>query len=294
MASVTERLERTLEREAPVWGVDPVPPAHRHLSGFDIGVLWGDLSVGLLVLLTGALLVPALSLPHALAAILIGTALGCVPLALVGLAGAREGVPGMVLFRPVLGLRGSYVPSVLNILQLAGWTGFELWAMSQVADQMSERLFGFSAPGLWLAVMAVLCTLLALGGPIIVVRRWLERFGAWVVAAVAPVDHRPGPHRLGSRRAVEPSRNRRAAVLAGGRPGDRAARVVAAAGRGLHAVRANAVGRGGRHLRRATRSATCGSTRSGRCWSWARDLPTRRRRGWRRRWRRSPAGGSCC
>ena len=65
MASVTERLERTLEREAPVWGVDPVPPAHRHLSGFDIAVLWGDLSVGLLVLLTGALLVPALSLPHA-------------------------------------------------------------------------------------------------------------------------------------------------------------------------------------------------------------------------------------
>ena len=58
-----------------------------------------------LVLLTGALLVPALSLPHALLAILIGTALGCIPLALVGLAGAREGVPGMVLFRPVLGRR---------------------------------------------------------------------------------------------------------------------------------------------------------------------------------------------
>src|SRR5205809_4547134 len=142
MASVTERLERTLEREAPVWGVDPVPPEHRHLSGFDVAVLWGDLSVGLLVLLTGALLVPALSLPHALLAILIGTALGCIPLALVGLAGAREGVPGMVLFRPVLGLRGSYVPSVLNILQLAGWTGFELWAMSQVAAHISQRLFG--------------------------------------------------------------------------------------------------------------------------------------------------------
>jgi putative hydroxymethylpyrimidine transporter CytX len=185
MASVTERLERTLEREAPVWGVDPVPPAHRSLSGFDIAVLWGDLSVGLLVLLTGALLVPALSLPRALLAITIGTALGCVPLALVGLAGAREGVPGMVLFRPVLGRRGSYVPSVLNILQLAGWTGFELWAMSQVADRASVRLFGFSAPGLWLALMAVVCTLLALGGPILVVRRWLERFGAWVVAAVA-------------------------------------------------------------------------------------------------------------
>jgi nucleobase:cation symporter-1, NCS1 family len=185
MASVTERLERTLEREAPVWGVDPVPPDRRHLSALDVGVLWGDLSVGLLVLLTGALLVPALSLPRALLAIVVGTAIGCVPLALVGLAGARDGVPGMVLFRPVLGRRGSYLPSVLNILQLAGWTGFELWAMSQVADHASERLFGFSAPGLWLVLMAVVCTLLALGGPILVVRRWLERFGAWVVAGVA-------------------------------------------------------------------------------------------------------------
>jgi NCS1 family nucleobase:cation symporter-1 len=185
MASVTERLERTLEREAPVWGVDPVPSEHRHLSGFDLGVLWGDLSVGLLVLLTGALLVPALGLARALLAIVIGTVVGCVPLALVGLAGAREGLPGMVLFRPVLGRRGSYLPSALNILQLAGWTGFELWAMSQVADRMSVRLFGFSAPGLWLAVVAVVCTLLALGGPILVVRRWLERFGAWVVAVVA-------------------------------------------------------------------------------------------------------------
>ncbi len=249
MASVIERLERTLEREAPVWGVDPVPPERRHLSGFDIAVLWGDLSVGLLVLLTGALLVPALSLPRALAAIVIGTALGCVPLALVGLAGAREGVPGMVLFRPVLGRRGSYLPSVLNILQLAGWTGFELWAMSQVAARMSERLFGFSAPGLWLAVMAVVCTLLALGGPILVVRRWLERFGAWVVGAVGAVDHDPGAHRLGPGVPVAGPGNRRPAVLAGRRPGDRAAGLVAAARRRLHALRANAQGSGARHVR---------------------------------------------
>lgn len=185
MASVTERLERALEREAPVWGIRPVPLEHRRLSGFDFAVLWGDLSVGLLVLLTGALLVPALGLPEALGAIVVGSLIGCVPLALVGLAGAREGVPGMVLFRPVLGVRGSYLPSVLNILQLAGWTGFEFWAMSQVANQMSIRLFGVSNLWLWLALVAIVCTALALGGPILMVRKWLERFGAWVVAAVA-------------------------------------------------------------------------------------------------------------
>src|SRR5439155_986599 len=88
-------------------------------------------------------------------------------LALVGLAGAREGVPGMVLFRPVLGIRGSYLPSVLNIVQLVGWTGFEFWAMSLVANEISKRLFGFSSYGLWLAAVALLCTALALVGPVL-------------------------------------------------------------------------------------------------------------------------------
>ncbi|HEY3210059.1 MAG TPA: cytosine permease [Actinomycetota bacterium] len=180
MATVTERLERALEREAPSWGIRPVPPEHRRLSGLDFAVLWGDLSLGLLVLLTGALLVPALGFPRALLVIVVGSLIGCVPLALVGLAGSREGVPGMVLFRPVLGVRGSYVPSVLNIVQLIGWTGFEFWAMSLVANRMLHVSYWF-----WLAVAGVVCTALALGGPILVVRKWLERFGAWVVAGVA-------------------------------------------------------------------------------------------------------------
>ena len=181
MATVTERLERALEREAPTWGIRPVPPEHRRLRGLDFAVLWGDLSVGLLVLLTGALLVPALGFPRALLAIAVGSVLGCIPLALVGLAGAREGVPTMVLFRPVLGVRGSYLPSVLNVVQLIGWTGFEFWAMSLVAHQMAPAL-PYDA---WLALVALACTALALGGPILVIRRWLERFGAWIVFGVA-------------------------------------------------------------------------------------------------------------
>src|SRR5438046_7150684 len=201
MATVTERLERVIEREAPTWGIRPVPPEHRRLSGLDFAVLWGDLAIGLLVLLTGALLVPSLGFPEALLAIVVGTLIGCVPLALVALAGSRENVPTMVLFRPVLGVRGSYLPSVLNIVQLVGWTGFEFWAMSLVANQMSIRVFGFSNKWLWLGVVAVVCTLLALGGPILVGRRWLERFGAWVVAGVTAwtkfqVLHRANPSHI--------------------------------------------------------------------------------------------------
>src|SRR5437867_4272805 len=129
MRTATHRLDDVFERAAPSWGIRPVPEHMKTLGGRDLAVLWGDLSIGLLVLVSGALFVPALGLPSALAAIAIGSAIGCVPLALVGVAGAREGVPGMVLFRPVLGLRGSYLPSLANLVQLVGWTAFGFWAM---------------------------------------------------------------------------------------------------------------------------------------------------------------------
>lgn len=91
MASVAERLEEILRRTAPSWGIRPVPPERRDLGGLGLGVLWFDLSIGLLVMVTGALLVPALGIGRALLAIGIGTLIGCVPLALVALAGQREG-----------------------------------------------------------------------------------------------------------------------------------------------------------------------------------------------------------
>ena len=142
-------------------------PALRQVVGLDLGVLWGDLSIGLLVMVSGALLVPALGLPQALLAIAVGSLIGTVPLALVGLAGAREGVPGMVLFRPVLGLRGSYLPSAINLVQLVGWTAFEFWAMGRVANAVARDAIGLDAPFLWLVVVAIVCTALAAGGPIL-------------------------------------------------------------------------------------------------------------------------------
>ncbi|MEA2459980.1 MAG: nucleobase:cation symporter, family, partial [Actinomycetota bacterium] len=166
-------------------GIDPVPPSGRVLSGRDLAILWGDLGVGLLVLVTGALLVPGLGFGAAMAAIVIGSVIGVGVLAAAGVWGARYGVPTMVLLRPVLGVKGSWIPSVFNAAQLVGWTAVELWAMSFVADLVAERSFGFSARWLWLGLAAVVCTTLALWGPIGVTRVWLERFGAWVIFAIS-------------------------------------------------------------------------------------------------------------
>lgn len=182
------------ERPAPSvshWGIDPVPDVHRKLSGVDLAVLWGDLGVGILVIATGALLVaPAdqfgfgLSLPAATAAIVLGSAIGGILLGLGGVIGTREARPTMALLRPVLGARGSWIPSLLNVAQLTGWTAVELWAMARIGGVLGERLVGFSGFGLWLVLFTLLTLALSLWGPLGVVRTWLEKFGAWVVIAI--------------------------------------------------------------------------------------------------------------
>jgi putative hydroxymethylpyrimidine transporter CytX len=179
MSTVLDRMA-----SAPDPGIEPVPDGDRILSSFDLAVLWGDFGIGLLVLVTGALLVPGLGFAAAMAAIVLGSIIGVGLLAVAGVAGADHGIPTMVLFRPVLGVRGSWLPSLLNALQLLGWTAVELWAMSFVADLVTQKVFGFSARWLWLAIAAVLCSGLALWGPLGVTRVWLERFGVWVVVAI--------------------------------------------------------------------------------------------------------------
>ena len=169
----------------PEWGIEPIPEHARRLSGFDLAVLWGDLGIGLLVLVTGALLVPSLGFAQAFVIIVVGSAIGVALLALVGAAGTADGVPTMVLFRPILGRVGSYLPSILNVAQLIGWTAVELWAISFVADLVAAEAFGIEARGLWLAFAAIVCTGLALWGPVGVTRVWMERFGAWVIVGIS-------------------------------------------------------------------------------------------------------------
>jgi putative hydroxymethylpyrimidine transporter CytX len=171
--------------ERPEFGIEPVPQEHRTLSALDIGVLWGDLGIGLLVLVTGALLVPGLGFWTAFAAIVIGSVIGVGALAVAASAGAQHGVPTMVLFRPVLGVRGSWIPTIFNVAQLLGWTAVELWAISTAADFVAREELGLHARPLWLALAAIVCTGLALWGPVGVTKLWLERFGVWVIGGIS-------------------------------------------------------------------------------------------------------------
>jgi putative hydroxymethylpyrimidine transporter CytX len=165
------------------WGVSPVPDRLRTLSFLDVSLLWGNLGISLLVLVAGALLVPALGLRSALLAILVGSLLGCALLGLAGMIGAQRGVPGMVLLRDPLGDRGSYAPTVLNVAQNLGWGIFELIVIATAASALADELFGFDERWVWVLGAGVFAGALALAGPISFVRRYVRRFAVWIVLA---------------------------------------------------------------------------------------------------------------
>lgn len=168
-------------RAPPEWGIEPVKQASRYLGFFDYFVLWSSLGVGLLVLLAGSLLVPALSLQEALLAIIIGTAVGNIPLVLVGWVGSEYAIPTMVTVRPSFGIRGSYIATFLNLIQLVGWTAFEIIIMAKAADTISSATIGYTNITFWIVVFTVFCVAMAIGGPLVIVRYWLERFAIWLV-----------------------------------------------------------------------------------------------------------------
>lgn len=164
----------------PEWGIEPVPSEFKILRGIDYFVLWASLGVGLLVLLAGSLL-SGLSFMEVLIVSITGSLIGSFMLALPGIIGSRYGVPTMVSLRPVLGYRVSYIPTALNIVQLIGWTAFELMIMAKAASMLTDGLLGFPSYHLWLVVFATWCAMLAIYGPLVVVRKWLERVAIWLV-----------------------------------------------------------------------------------------------------------------
>lgn len=160
--------------------IAPIPEAARNLRGADFCLLWAGAAVSLAEIWAGGLLAP-LGLLAGGAAILLGHLIGNTPLALAGVIGTRTGLPTMVATRPALGVRGSYLPTVLNIVQLVGWTGVMLWIGGRAAQAMAPLPGDRGAAG-WIAISGALTTAWALLGH----RhwRWLQRVAVTVLVAL--------------------------------------------------------------------------------------------------------------
>jgi len=103
--------------------------------------LWANLGISLLIPVTATfLVVPGQSFLATTVAIVAGTVVGCTLLGLVARAGAETGAPTMVLLRGLLGRRGSYAPTALNLLQCVGWATYEIWIISFAAHAVYDGI----------------------------------------------------------------------------------------------------------------------------------------------------------
>ena len=174
--STSSNLHRP-SAEAPVTLADPPP---RTLGLRESAGLWGNLGISLLLPVAATFVVLANhSLWVTVLAIVVGAVIGSVLLGLGAAAGAREGVPGMVLLRGLLGHRVSYLPTGFNLVQCVGWATFEIVVIAEAASRVLD------APR-WPFVLAAgaAATLMALR-PLGVVRV-LARYAVWAaLAAVA-------------------------------------------------------------------------------------------------------------
>lgn len=166
----------------PQWGINPVPTKHRILRGFDYFILWSSLGVGLLVFSAGSFLSET-PFYHALLAIIIGSIAGSVLLSMAGKIGSDHAVPSLIGIRPAFGLYGSYLAAVLNIIQLIGWTTFEILILSKAAEQLTNMHVTF----VWNIIFGAIITLLGIFGPLFLVKQWLSKFAIWIVYASSAI-----------------------------------------------------------------------------------------------------------
>jgi putative hydroxymethylpyrimidine transporter CytX len=156
-----------------------VAASERVFTGLSHASLWFSLGVGLLVIQIGTYLVPAMGTQDALLAILLGSLLGSGLVAWVAKLGCDTGLSSAGLMHQVYGSGFAKLPIVLNVIQLVGWTSFELVIMREGTLAMGEQHMGWSGNYLVMATVfwGSILTLLMASSMLGLVRNFVSRFG---------------------------------------------------------------------------------------------------------------------
>ena len=133
------------------------------VSTFSQMLLWFGAAVSIAEILTGALLAP-LGFERGMGAILAGHVIGAALLLPAGLIGAQSGLSAARSVRISFGRYGSYVFSILNLVQLLGWTAIMIVSGAKAMDGITGELWGFRNEAAGCAVIGILIALWVLMG----------------------------------------------------------------------------------------------------------------------------------
>ena len=131
---------------------------NKKTSTFSNALIWFGAGVSIAKILTGTYFAP-LGMAKGFAAIVIGHGIGCAMMFLAGLIGGRTGRSAMETVKMSFGRKGSLLFSVLNVLQLVGWTAIMIYDGALAAN-------GIAGVGAWvwcLVIGALILVWIAVG-----------------------------------------------------------------------------------------------------------------------------------
>src|SRR4051795_2260759 len=139
MTATVDRIDLPMPRTEAPFTLEEPPP--RVLGWFDQIGLWGNLGMSILGPVTAIYILQPFQLAQmsylgAAVAIIVGTVLGTLLIAAAAVPGAETGAPSMVLLRGLFGRRVSYLPTLVNVIQLVGWSVFEIVVIAAAAEQL--------------------------------------------------------------------------------------------------------------------------------------------------------------
>jgi putative hydroxymethylpyrimidine transporter CytX len=119
----------------------------KRTSIFENGLIWFGAALSIAEILTGTYFAP-LGFGKGLAAIIIGHIIGCLMLFAAGLIGGKMRRSAMETVKMSFGQQGSLLFSVLNIVQLVGWTGIMIYDGALAAN-------GIMSAGQWIWCLVI-------------------------------------------------------------------------------------------------------------------------------------------
>lgn len=128
------------------------------LTRWNFATLWFGAAVSIAEIMTGALVAP-LGFIKGLTAILLGHLLGTLLLVFGGIIGSRERLTAMETTKISFGSYGSYLFSILNVLQLLGWTAIMIVTGARSINLVTTNDFHFNQSWVWCIVFGILICL---------------------------------------------------------------------------------------------------------------------------------------
>lgn len=119
----------------------------KRTSVYENGLIWFGAGVSIAEIITGTYFAP-LGFGKGLLAVVIGHIIGCAMLFLAGLIGGKARKSAMETVKMIFGSKGGIFFSILNVLQLVGWTAIMIYDGALAAD-------GIFSAGRWVWCLVI-------------------------------------------------------------------------------------------------------------------------------------------